>query len=376
MAPEFFIQRVVIENFGCIQHMELPLTPLHCLVGPNDSGKSTVLRALKVGSTLAASGGLDRISDSHWQSGARIAAQMAAQQQHFYLGLTRESGSTTILYDGSPIARTQGQHGATSGSFRKVEVLTHHGLSVSYGWPNTAYHAVEWSLDALRAPSRLFQRGQALRFQDSRGTGLPGIYDVILNQRVQRFLKIQEDVCRLFPTIDRIGLENESDSEKVLAFSLKDERRLVLSEGSAGLAYYLAFASLSELEPTAMYLVEEPENGLHPARIREVMAILREISKTTQVVITTHSPLVLNEMQPEEVTVLTRTQDQGTVATPMRETANFERRSEVYSLGALWAAYADGNQEAALIKGVFDDDTPETPEPPEATHSEAAGVAK
>jgi predicted ATPase len=114
--------------------------------------------------------------------------------------------------------------------------------------------------------------------------------------------------------------------------------------------YYLAYAVLPHLDPTAVVLVEEPENGLHPARIREVMRVLREISKTTQVVIATHSPLVVNELLPDEVTVLTRDPVNGTNATRLKDTPNFEERAKVYALGELWVSYADGLLEAPLFK--------------------------
>ncbi|EYE99981.1 Hypothetical protein CAP_1862 [Chondromyces apiculatus DSM 436] len=112
---------------------------------------------------------------------------------------------------------------------------------------------------------------------------------------------------------------------------------------------YLAFAAIPYLEPASMLLIEEPENGLHPARIAEVMRVLREVSKTTQVLIATHSPLVVNEMQPEEVTVITRTPETGTRATLIKDTPNFAKRSSVYALGELWLSYANGVDEAPLL---------------------------
>jgi len=80
------------------------------------------------------------------------------------------------------------------------------------------------------------------------------------------------------------------------------------------------------------------------------MEILRKISETAQVVIATHSPLVINEMKPEEVTVVTRTSgdklciDQGD--------PGFVDRSKVYALGELWLSYANGKDEAPLLKGI------------------------
>jgi predicted ATPase len=87
-----------------------------------------------------------------------------------------------------------------------------------------------------------------------------------------------------------------------------------------------------------MLLVEEPENGLHPARISEVMKVLREVAKTTQVVIATHSPLVINELRSEEVSVLTRDAMSGTTVRLIKDTPNFEERAKVYALGELWVS--------------------------------------
>jgi hypothetical protein len=48
-----YIEKLRIQSYGCIKDAELKLTPLHALIGPNDSGKSTVLRALRTVVQLA-----------------------------------------------------------------------------------------------------------------------------------------------------------------------------------------------------------------------------------------------------------------------------------------------------------------------------------
>ena len=108
---------------------------------------------------------------------------------------------------------------------------------------------------------------------------------------------------------------------------------------------------MPHLEPTALLLIEEPENGLHPARIAEVMRVLRAISERTQVILATHSPLVINELLPDEVTIVTRDKDRGTKATRMKDTPGFEDRAKVYALGELWLSYANGEDEAPLLEG-------------------------
>ena len=113
----------------------------------------------------------------------------------------------------------------------------------------------------------------------------------------------------------------------------------------------LAFAILPYVHPTAILLVEEPENGLHPSRIAEVVKVLREVSSRMQVILATHSPLVINELQPEEVTILTRDAKAGTQAKRMDRTTHFQPRQQVYALGELWLSFADGVDEAALVQG-------------------------
>jgi hypothetical protein len=69
------------------------------------------------------------------------------------------------------------------------------------------------------------------------------------------------------------------------------------------------------------------------------------------VIIATHSPLVVNELRPDEVTVVTRSRETGTKATLIKDTPSFEERSKVYALGELWLSYANGEDEAPLLQG-------------------------
>ncbi len=67
--------------------------------------------------------------------------------------------------------------------------------------------------------------------------------------------------------------------------------------------------------------------------------------------IATHSPLVINEMRPEEVSVVTRPPEKGTQVVRIDRTPDFEDRAKVYALGELWLSYADGDYESPLLEG-------------------------
>jgi predicted ATPase len=200
----------------------------------------------------------------------------------------------------------------------------------------------------MRKPTTLIQQGHPLEY-GGRGEGLAAVYDALLSRRLPVFLEISKRFTELFPTARAIQLTNPSQTTKALAAELADGRSVGADRLSEGMLYWLAFAALPYLQPTPLILIEEPENGLHPSRIGDVMRVLRDVSRSSQIVLATHNPLVINELQADEVTLITRTPERGTIATPLSHTKNFEQRSKVYALGELWLNYADGEFESDLV---------------------------
>ncbi|MFS8067385.1 MAG: AAA family ATPase, partial [Byssovorax sp.] len=48
-----FIERLKVKDYGCVKYVDVELTPLHAFIGPNDSGKSTLLRAVRTAMQFA-----------------------------------------------------------------------------------------------------------------------------------------------------------------------------------------------------------------------------------------------------------------------------------------------------------------------------------
>ena len=118
---------------------------------------------------------------------------------------------------------------------------------------------------------------------------------------------------------------------------------------SEGLLYYLAFSALRDFGGSRIFWVEEAENGLHPARFAGVMRVLRDVPKTSPVIIATHRPLVIDELASDEVTVPTHDAT-GTHAERIQDTPNFEERSQVYALGELWAELREWYRRSAATE--------------------------
>jgi energy-coupling factor transporter ATP-binding protein EcfA2 len=335
------------KSYGCLHDVKATLTPLHAFIGPNDSGKSTLLRAVRT--LMAASTptpqlfSVDLLGDD--------GALQVIYPDNVSYGLSREPGKP-LLFETSGVV-------GVDGLIEKGR-RDHHPLGHRSGAARGSHFlALEQRLgparmlrldpDQLRLPSEIITRTQTVDFWNEHGLGLPGVYDAILNQDFEAFAGILAEVRKLFPSVRKVGLANIGGAKKTLEVTLASGQQVGPEYMSEGLLYYLAFAALRFLAPASVVLIEEPENGLHPARIGDVMRVLREVSKTTQILLATHSPLVINEMQPDEVSIVTRTEAEGTKLTLMKDTTNFEKRSSAYALGELWLSFADGESESRLV---------------------------
>ena len=87
---------------------------------------------------------------------------------------------------------------------------------------------------------------------------------------------------------------------------------------SAGTLRILALmTALFEGSGSGLVAIEEPENNIHPAALGDFTGYLERASSKTQVVVTTHSPVLLNFLDdPSSVSVVRRDGQKGTKVIP------------------------------------------------------------
>ena len=284
-----YVDQLRIRGFGCFTDATLALTPIHAIVGPSDVGKTTALRALR--------------ALSRYAQQKSVAAAMAEFAQY---GRETSVLEARVGAHGVILVRDRGGWGE------------HHVDDEARGALG-GHHLLRLEPDALRQASALIPEGAPIRFSDERGLGLSAVYDAILSRDVGTYLSLSKRLGGLFPTVKNVSLVNASAHTKSMGVLLHDGTFVSPPAVSDGLLRWLAFAALPFLATAALVLVEEPENGLHPDGVRDVMTLLREISEKTQVVIATHSPIVVDELERNEVTVLRRDEREGTKATLLSE---------------------------------------------------------
>ncbi|WP_442762766.1 AAA family ATPase [Malikia spinosa] len=107
-----------------------------------------------------------------------------------------------------------------------------------------------------------------------------------------------------------------------------------LSDGT--LRYLCLLAVLCHPNPPPLICIEEPELGLHPDVLPTLADLLKEASTRTQLIVTTHSDVLVDAMsdQPESVLVAEKG-EHGTTLTRL-DAEKLKPWLEKYRLGQLW----------------------------------------
>jgi predicted ATPase len=107
-----------------------------------------------------------------------------------------------------------------------------------------------------------------------------------------------------------------------------------LSDGTLrALALFAALGQPLERRPRFL-TIDEPELGLHPAALHAVCELIRSISSTTQVMVATQSPALLDHFQPSDVLVV-EAHDEGSVLQRL-DPGSLESWLDEYSLSDLF----------------------------------------
>lgn len=154
------------------------------------------------------------------------------------------------------------------------------------------------------------------------------------------------------PTIVDIAFTETDLKDILLALIEKDGTRVSARSVSDGTLRFLGeLTALLTSEKGAVLLMEEIENGLHPARVHLLVEILESVTKggARQVIATTHSPLVLQALSREalgDTIVFGRHEDQP--GTQMKRLADLPSFADVLARRGIEHLFATKWLERAL----------------------------
>lgn len=107
-----------------------------------------------------------------------------------------------------------------------------------------------------------------------------------------------------------------------------------LSDGT--LRYLCLLAILCDPNPPPLICIEEPELGLHPDIIPKVADLLRAASERTQIIVTTHSDILVDSMTDSPDAVVVCSKQHGETTLERLNADDLSEWLEKYRLGQLW----------------------------------------
>ena len=119
--------------------------------------------------------------------------------------------------------------------------------------------------------------------------------------------------CTALPDLKSIKtVERSEDRHRYLVLEFENGLQVPSWLVSDGTLRMLALTLLAYVpDPAGIFLIEEPENGIHPRAVETVFQSLSSVYGA-QVLLATHSPVVLSLAKPEQVLCFARTPDGAT----------------------------------------------------------------
>lgn len=374
------IEYLRVENYRALKHVEFKnLTPMTVLLGPNGSGKSTVFDVFAFLSECFESG-LRRAWDRRGR--AKELKTRGCDGPVVIEIKYKEPGFPIITYHlavderkGSPIVVEewlQWRRGANGKPFRFLDYKEGHGRAASGDQPDEQDTRVEIPLKSpdLIAVNALGQfadhprvaalrdfitgwyvsyfsvdetRGQPEAGPQERlsrtGNNVANVIQYLAEQHEDRLNHIFDVLRSRVPRVERVLAEAMPDGRLLLQIKDAPFDNPVLarfaSDGTLKMLAYLVL--LYDPEPPPFIGIEEPENFLHPRLLPELAEECRAASERGQLLITTHSPFLVNALRPEEVRVLYRDESGFTQAVRAADIRGIPEFMDAgASLGHLW----------------------------------------
>ena len=357
------LDSISIRGFKSIASIDnLKLSPVNLVIGANGSGKSNFLGVFGLLRTIGegrkarkdyieAAGGANRLLHFGSKTTKEIELSLTfggvdlepLGELHHSMSIRLEQTENDSLFmsDFEPLSVPE---------FDETEVqsrgLRDDTFNVLATW--RVYHLNDTSSSSpLRKSASLDDN----RFLRPDGSNLAAFLYYLRKRHDAEFNLIARTVRRVAPFFENfisMPLQNHPDLIKLEWRHAQSDQYFDASALSDGTLRFIFLATLllqPEEHRPSIILIDEPELGLHPHAIELLAALIRQASVTNQVIVSTQSPLLLDQFEPEDVLVAELVD--GATRIKRLDSQHLKTWLEDYSLGQLWEKNEIGGRPVA-----------------------------
>lgn len=275
------ISQIEIQNYRCFPSLKVELRPLTVLIGPNNTGKSAFLDAVLM---LRNDSKLQPFD--HWRLNTDAVVEIRAHVN----GLPNP-----VLFQSDKEKKDK----------RRQITLDEPAISISFGQGEVWFFRLPSAGVACRHEG--FAEAVKELPLNERGDQLAAVLDYMLRNDRKRFDGVVATLRELVPGFEDLLVPTPDAKTRHLRVVLDNGLQLPGESLSVGLRHLIFFVTLAH-HPRApqVILVEEPELGVHPKRLGDILRLLRSISQgkhcnnPAQVILSTHSPFLLDHVDLDQ----------------------------------------------------------------------------
>jgi len=327
------LERVEIKGYKSAYDVSLDLGRLTVLVGANGSGKTSILEA--IAGTTAALRGTERQDSVVKRFGVEpndVQEIVSWQSDRTLIELIADGGRRRGRLKILPREREWF-------SVATVEDPTSPGKPI--GWPTDA-RLLRLEPDLIARPA---VSGEELPIFESSGANAGPVLDSlprdVLDGLDAELHGVLSDVHAVRAGRKRVPSDGGVGHEPVYRIHGYDVRARHASEGT-NLVLGILLALVSTSGPTTI-LLDDIQRGLHPRAQADVLTAIRGLlsrDPTLQVIATTHSPYLVDELQAEEVAVVVQREGRAYVRS-LSDHPDADRWKGELRTGEFWSAVGE-----------------------------------
>ncbi len=374
-----FLTKVSLKNYKSIAECEVSLRPLSFLVGPNGAGKSNFLDAIRfvtdalrtsLDHALRERGGIKEVRrrsgghPTHFNVRLDFLLEPGVDGHYAFRIGARQSGGYEVQEEECEINSGSGKEGPQRTNFFKVRngrvssslpvvpaatsdrlyLVNASGLPEFVHLYNAFSRMGFYNLNPVRI--RDLQPPDSGDLLDREGSNIASVLGRLTSHNIEEKHRIENYLAKVVPgvygvDVKSIGPRETLEFRQQVAGSTDPWRFLAanMSDGTLralGILVALFQTSNGGKQRVPLVGIEEPEVALHPAAAGVLLDSLRDASAKTQVIVTSHSPDLLDDENLETDSILAVVSKGGvTEIGALDETGKSALRDRLYTVGEL-----------------------------------------